>query len=117
MKTHDLKIWPEFYQGIQSGAKLFELRINDRGYALGDKLVLREWSQQTGEYTGLSIDAMVTFVMPEGFPGVTPGWVLMGIQVENGAGYEPFGPEWEREMMKKKKKKLVELLRAEYQGY
>lgn len=48
MKTHDLKILPEYFEAVTSGMKTFELRKDDRGFATGDHVVLWEWD---GEYT------------------------------------------------------------------
>ena len=39
--NHDLKIWPEFFDAVASGAKPFDLRKNDRNYHVGDTLLLR----------------------------------------------------------------------------
>ena len=36
MKTHDLKILPEYFEAVTSGMKTFELRKDDRGFATGD---------------------------------------------------------------------------------
>lgn len=41
--NHDLKIWPQFYRRVADGTKTFEVRVNDRGFQLGDTVVLREW--------------------------------------------------------------------------
>jgi hypothetical protein len=51
MRTHELKTWPEFFQALASGRKTFEVRKNDRGYAIGDCLLLREWNQHTETYS------------------------------------------------------------------
>lgn len=42
--THELKTWPAPFQGVWEGLKSFELRKDDRGYALGDHLRLLEWT-------------------------------------------------------------------------
>lgn len=43
MPIHDLKIWPTQYAMILQGKKTFELRRDDRPYAIGDQLLLREY--------------------------------------------------------------------------
>lgn len=40
---HELKTWPEFYRAVQDNKKTFELRYDDRRYAVGDELLLREF--------------------------------------------------------------------------
>lgn len=39
MKTHRLKVFIKYADAIMSGAKTFEIRKNDRGYEVGDKIV------------------------------------------------------------------------------
>jgi Domain of unknown function (DUF3850) len=34
MKAHEVKSWPEFFELVYNGTKTFELRKNDRGYAV-----------------------------------------------------------------------------------
>lgn len=43
MKTHELKILPQYFKAVQNGSKTFELRKNDRRFKVGDTLILREW--------------------------------------------------------------------------
>ena len=60
MKTVEKKILPEYFEGVLSGAKKYELRLNDFDIEPGDKLVLREWNGN--EYTGREIIKKVTYV-------------------------------------------------------
>jgi hypothetical protein len=62
MKTHYLKIWPQFYEPAVSGKKRFEVRINNRDYKEGDRLVLQEWDPQKMDYTGREVWARVDYV-------------------------------------------------------
>lgn len=43
-RTHVVKIWPEHYWAVHSGEKLAEFRLDDRGYAVGDVLIMQPWS-------------------------------------------------------------------------
>jgi hypothetical protein len=81
---HELKVWPEYFEAIQRGAKPFEIRKDDRGYREGDVLLLREYSPGPDEYTGREIEARVTFCIygsnAMGFAfGLRPGFVAMGL--------------------------------------
>ena len=48
MKTHTLKIEPEYLENLISGRKKFEIRYNDRDYQLGDILEFSDWK---GKYS------------------------------------------------------------------
>jgi len=61
-RTHDLKTWPRFFDAVASGAKPFEIRANDRDYRVGDRLILREFDPATGEYSGRSVERVVSYV-------------------------------------------------------
>ena len=39
MKTHTLKVFIKYADAIMNGTKTFEVRKNDRGYEVGDKIV------------------------------------------------------------------------------
>jgi hypothetical protein len=57
MTTHELKTWPGPFAAVLSGEKTHEVRKNDRGYAVGDRLLLREYvvqpvRRQCGQYLG-----------------------------------------------------------------
>ena len=41
-KTHDIKCETEYYQARERGEKTFEVRVNDRNYEVGDKVILHE---------------------------------------------------------------------------
>lgn len=61
---HELKTWPEPFQAVVDGVKTFDVRIDDRGYGVGDVLRLREWHggpAVTG-YTGREHSVLVTYI-------------------------------------------------------
>jgi hypothetical protein len=87
MKTHELKCWPVYFSAILDGSKTFEFRKNDRGFAVGDTLHLREWAPTAvdstsvaGEYTGRETRRRVTYVLLGGSFGVAAGYCVLGLE-------------------------------------
>lgn len=77
MTIHALKTWPEPFAGAVSGAKRHEWRRDDRGFELGDTLVLQEWNPATEKYTGEMKAFEVTWITRDF--GVPVGWCCMTI--------------------------------------
>jgi hypothetical protein len=71
---HHLKCWPEYFQLVLSGAKTFELRLDDRGFQVGDRITLHEWNPDSQAYTGQSVEMRVTFVLRLRDYRGAPGW-------------------------------------------
>jgi hypothetical protein len=77
--THKLKTWPEYYEAIIADVKLFELRVNDRDFQVGDYLDLQEWDPKTCEYTGRSTLRHVLYILRGPEFGIAEGYVAMSI--------------------------------------
>ena len=85
MTTHELKTWPGPFEAMWQEQKRFELRPDDRGFQVGDRLWLREWNPDTGEYTGRELrDVVVKFVLrgktAERF-GLRSGYCVMSTHI------------------------------------
>jgi len=76
---HALKIWPKYFNVVLGGSKKFEYRSNDRGFKVGDILILQEWDPTTEEYTGNWCRAFVTYLLEGG--RVPKGLCIMSIEV------------------------------------
>lgn len=77
---HELKTWPEYYLAIARGQKTFEVRKNDRGFAVGDILKLRHWDPATEQYNGRYVYQEITYLLEGGRFGIKEGFVVMGIR-------------------------------------
>ena len=75
---HELKVWPEYFVAIWDGQKAFDLRKDDRGFQVRDRLRLREYVVKEDQYTGREIMAGVSFILSN-FPGLMPGYVVLGL--------------------------------------
>jgi hypothetical protein len=83
---HELKCWPESFDAVERGEKRFEFRRDDRGYDVGDVLVLRRWDPKTGDYTGRWLRKRVTYVMRGPRFGLPRGYCVMSIAPEGELG-------------------------------
>lgn len=61
MKVHEVKCWPDFFQPLFDGSKPFEIRFDDRHYAVDDVLHVREWDDRRGAYTGREVRKLITY--------------------------------------------------------
>jgi hypothetical protein len=83
MPRHDLKTWPQYYQAIIDGLKTFDIRKDDRGFQVGDELLLREYKPDKQQYTGRQLLVKVTYVTRGGQWGIPEGLVILAIKVED----------------------------------
>lgn len=73
MTIHLLKSWPDFFEPLLNGTKMFEVRFNDRYYKVGDILHVREFDDKTGKYTGRDLKREVTYILDGvGSGGIAP---------------------------------------------
>ena len=67
------KIKPPYYQAILDGKKRFEIRNEDDFFPFcGDCLLLREWAEYAGCYTGRAMIVKIVYIhrgapLPDGF--------------------------------------------------
>ena len=66
MRIHELKTWPEPFEAVYSGRKNFELRTNDRAFAVGDRLRLREYNPDNKQFTGREINREISYILEGG---------------------------------------------------
>jgi hypothetical protein len=77
---HYLKIWPAMFDAVMAGRKTHEIRNADRGYSVGDVLILNEWDPVTQIYTGASYAVEVTFLTLGGECGLPIDTCVMSIR-------------------------------------
>lgn len=79
-QIHFLKCDSRWWQAVVLRLKLFELRENDRGFNVGDILVLEETS--SNKYTGRKCAVIVeTMVSDNDGPWLAKGHVALGIRL------------------------------------
>ena len=70
-KTHELKIYPKYFEAILDGKKTFEIRKDDRDFQVGDSIVLKEWDNI--KYSGREIQAIIKYMLDDAFIGLAEG--------------------------------------------
>ena len=64
---------------IDTNCPITPIRKNDRGYAVGHELHLREWDPSTEEYSGRSVHCEVIHITDGGEFGLPKDMCAMGI--------------------------------------
>lgn len=78
-RIHSLKTWPEQFSAVVSGAKRFEYRKNDRGFKVGDALILLEYVPSEDVLTRNAVTVRVTYIAENAF-GIPDGYCVMSIE-------------------------------------
>jgi hypothetical protein len=81
--THELKTWQPYFQSILDGWKNFELRKDDRGYTVGDTLLLKEFDSERWKYTGRETSREISYILPGGDFGLECGYSILGLTPES----------------------------------
>ncbi|TQS84407.1 RNA-binding protein [Candidatus Methanomassiliicoccus intestinalis] len=74
---HELKILPEYFEAVAGGAKSFELRKDDRGFTVGDEIILKEWNGT--EYTGRSVKKQISYIL-KNYTGLAEGYAILSLR-------------------------------------
>lgn len=67
-----LRTHPEAFEKTWFSKKLHEVRKDDRGYAVGMKLVLGEWNAETSKFTGRFIHIRIEYISRPPCYGLLP---------------------------------------------
>lgn len=79
-RWHELKTHREPFFAVERYQKRFEIRSEqDRTFAVGDYLHLREWDEEEGVYTARTINVLVTYIVRGPSWGIPEGMVVMSI--------------------------------------
>ena len=86
--THHLKTWPGEWEAVARGDKRHEVRKADRGFQVGDSLILREFiptgemtleGESLGAYTGRDLLRKISYITPGGAWGLPAALCVLSI--------------------------------------
>jgi hypothetical protein len=79
-KVHELKVLPKYFRPLQKGEKTFEIRKDDRGYMLGDILVLRGWCAKEKRFYCVAPIVRRVCYITHFFAGLKAGYCVLGLE-------------------------------------
>ena len=79
-QIHELKTYSDFFRAVERGEKTFEVRKNDRNYAVGDVLRLRDYDPNTETYSGDELRVHISYILHGGQFGIEDGYCVMGLR-------------------------------------
>lgn len=86
MAEHTLKTLAPFFDAVADGSKTFEVRKNDRGFAVGDILVLTRFLHSdvshgvVPSHPPRHLRKRVSYVLAGGQYGIDPDYCVLGMQ-------------------------------------
>ena len=78
---HELKCWPYYFILVIQGRKPFEIRINDRNYKCGQRVLLREYYPELDDYSGNTFSFRISYVL-KNHVGLKKGFCILGIGLD-----------------------------------
>lgn len=76
---HEIKIWPAYFDAIESGRKPFEVRFNDRDFQVDDVLHLREFDPTESSYSGRECRRRISCILTDERFGIQTGACVLGL--------------------------------------
>lgn len=96
MRIHELKVASVHFPALRSGQKRFEFRLDDRGFEVGDYLLLRELNEFM-VLTGCWVLIGVNYILDDNWYSMPKKYVCMSLtdpltSGETLDGYEAYRP-------------------------
>lgn len=80
MKVHYLKTIQPYFEEIWMCRKTFELRKNDRGFEVGDVVVLMEYERAKNQYSGNQIIGVITYILDKYHDALNEPYVIFSFK-------------------------------------
>jgi len=76
MKLHELKLQQPFFNDVYYNRKDFEVRKDDRGFEVGDLLILVEYPAENPRF----VFKVIKYILNGGQHGIEDGYVVLGLK-------------------------------------
>lgn len=82
MKTHICKIYPVYFDEVDSGKKPFDVRLDDRRpkYKVNDLIIFREYSPTLHKFSGRETKKVITYKLDGGNFGIDEDCCVLGLR-------------------------------------
>ena len=80
MNAHKLKTTNPYFNEVWERKKTFEVRNNDRGFKVFDRIQLLEYEPDSDSYTGRKIYGQITYLLKD-YDYVKEGYVVFGFKI------------------------------------
>lgn len=80
MVEHRLKTRPIHFERVVLGYKRYTIRINDRGFQIGDTIVKAEYDPAGHGFTGRTAGPFRVISLTKDVEGLKPGFVVLGFE-------------------------------------
>lgn len=82
-RCHAVKTVADVFPDVWEHRKPFEVRRDDRGYAVGDLLFQREYDPTAAAYSGRYVRGRITYKLDGGQFGIAPGYCVLALDTLN----------------------------------
>ena len=79
MIAHTLKTDSPVFDAMLRGDKDFDVRPDDRGFKIGDMVVLLDHYPDANVFSGRAMTRLIKYILKGGQYGIEPGYVVLGL--------------------------------------
>lgn len=86
-RVHELKSYPYLFEATLRGTKKHDMRRADRGFRVGDRVLLREYDDKLERFTGRSLLATIGYITSVENPcalshdGLREGYCILSLRM------------------------------------
>lgn len=63
VKTHRLHAWPETFDPIERGERTFDIRLDDRRFKVGERVLFVRWDERNKQPTGATCLRKISYIL------------------------------------------------------
>ncbi|WP_425474781.1 DUF3850 domain-containing protein [Niabella insulamsoli] len=79
---HNLKTIQPYFDRVYNLEKTFEVRKDDRHFQSGDFVILHEYDDKSGSYTGRKVSGFIRYVLRD-YEHISPGYVVFSLDIQH----------------------------------